>query len=164
MKVPEPVRRETRTMIERRGLMIGAALGFTAWSQVAAAQPANQALLATLMELEKASWQFVKDNNVAGMQNYLADDAVLIFGDGSRFTKAQFLKALPEFQLDSFTIAPNAEVKPWTPDVATLLYRLTYTSAMKGGKAATLKVMSASTYVRRNGKWWSVLYQETPSP
>ena len=51
-------------MIERRGLMIGAALGFTAWSQVTAAQPADQALLATLMELEKASWQFVKDKNL----------------------------------------------------------------------------------------------------
>ena len=71
---------------------------------------------------------------------------------------------MPDFRLDSFTIDPKAEVKVWTPDVATLLYRITYASAMKGGKAVTLKVMSASTYVRRNGKWWSVLYQETPTP
>jgi hypothetical protein len=35
---------------------------------------------------------------------------------------------------------------------------------MKDAKAVTLKVTSASTYVRRNGKWWSVLYQETPTP
>jgi hypothetical protein len=35
---------------------------------------------------------------------------------------------------------------------------------MKDAKAVTLKVASASTYVRRNGKWWSVLYQETPIP
>ena len=151
-------------MIARRGLAVGAASIVVAWSSMTMAQPADQALLATLMELEKSSWQFVKDGNVAGMQNYLADDALLIFGDGSRFTKAEFLKALPDFRLDSFTIDPKAEVKVWTPDVATLLYRLTYTSAMKGGKAATLKVTSASTYVRRNGKWWSVLYQETPSP
>ena len=35
---------------------------------------------------------------------------------------------------------------------------------MKNAKAVTFKVISASTYVRRDGKWWSVLYQETPTP
>ena len=148
-------------MIARRSLMIGAGLGVTAWSSMAAAQPA---LLATLMELEKGSWQYVKTRNLAGMQAYLADEAVLIFGDGSRYTKAEFLKALADFRLDSFTIAPNAQVKVWSPDVATLLYGITYASAMKDAKAVTLKATSASTYVRRNGKWWSVLYQETPTP
>jgi hypothetical protein len=152
-------------MIARRGLMIGAALGLTAWSSMATAQPADQAaLLGTLMELEKASWQYVKDRNLAGMQNYLADDGLLIFGDGSRYTKPEFLKAIPDFRLDSFTIDPKAEVKVWTPDVATLLYRIAYASAMKDAKAVTLKVASASTYARRNSKWWSVLYQETPTP
>jgi Domain of unknown function (DUF4440) len=153
-------------MLKRRSVMIGAAaMGVTAWSSMAAAQPADPAaLLATLMELEKGSWQFVKSKDLAGMRNYLADEAVLIFGDGSRYTKAEFLKAIPDFRLDSFTIAPNAEVKVWSPDVATLLYRITYASAMKDAKAVTLKVTSASTYVRRNGKWWSVLYQETLTP
>jgi len=145
--------------------MIGTALGLTAWSSTATAQPADPAaLLATLMELEKGSWQFVKSRNLAGMQNYLADDGLLIFGDGSRYSKAEFLKVIPDFRLDSFTIDPKAEVKVWTPDVATLLYRITCASAMKDAKAVTLKVTSASTYVRRNGKWWSVLYQETPTP
>ena len=70
-------------MIARRVLMIGAALGLTAWSSTVAAQPADPAaLLATLMELEKASWQFVKSKNLAGMQNYRADDGRLIFGEG----------------------------------------------------------------------------------
>jgi Domain of unknown function (DUF4440) len=153
-------------MMKRRGVVIGtAALGVAAWSSMAAAQPADPAaLLATLMELEKGSWQYVKSKDLAAMKNYLADEAVLIFGDGSRYTKAEFLKAIPDFTLDSFTIAPNAEVKVWSPDVATLLYRLTYASAMKDAKAVTLKVMSASTYVRRNSKWWSVLYQETQTP
>jgi hypothetical protein len=152
-------------MIERRGLMTGAALGLTGWSSMAAAQPADPAaLLGSLMALEKASWQYVKDRNLAGMQNYLADDGLLIFGDGSRYTKAEFLKGLADFRLDSFTIDPKAEVKVWTPDVAILLYRITYASAMKDAKAATLKVTSASTYVCRDGEWWSVLYQETPTP
>jgi hypothetical protein len=45
-----------------------------------------------------------------------------------------------------------------------LLYRLTYTTAMKNAKAVTFKVASASTYALRDAKWWSVLYQETPIP
>jgi len=152
-------------MMERRRLMVGAALAIAAGSSRASAQPADPAaLLATLMALEKGSWQFVKDKNVAGMQNYLADDALLIFAEGTRYGKAAFVKSLADFTLDSFTIDPTAEVKIWTPDVATLLYRLTYTSAMKNAKAVTFKVLSASTYVRRDGKWWSVLYQETPTP
>jgi hypothetical protein len=49
-----------------------------------------------------------------------------------------------------------------TPDVATLLYRVTYTSSVKGGPMTTVKTLSSSVYVRRDGKWWSVLYQESP--
>ena len=53
-------------------------------------------------------------------------------------------------------------VRMITPDVATLLYRVTYTSTFKGGAPETSKVISSSLYVRRDNKWWSVLYQETP--
>ena len=76
-------------MIARRGLMIGAALSLAATPSMAQPQPADPAnLLAYLMELEKGSWQYVKERNIAGMQNYLADDALLIFGDGSRYNVA----------------------------------------------------------------------------
>jgi hypothetical protein len=147
--------------------MIGAATAVIAWSQSAASQtqtPDQAALLGALMKLELESWQFLKEKNVAGAKDYLADDASLIFGDGTRYSKAEYLKVIPDFRLDSLNIEPNAEVRIWTPDVATLLYRATYASAIKDAKAATLKVMSSSTYVRRSGRWLSVLYQETPAP
>jgi hypothetical protein len=145
--------------------MLGTALGLACASSTAAAQPADKAaLLGTLMKLEVESWQFLKERNVAGAKDYLADDALLIFGDGTRYSKAEYLKVLPDFRLDSLTIEPNAELKIWTADVATLLYRVTYASALKDAKAVTIKATSASTYVRRDGKWLSVLYQETPIP
>jgi hypothetical protein len=131
----------------------------------AVAEPADKAaLLSALMKLEAASWQSLKDRNVSAMNKYLADDAVLIFGNGIHFTKAEFINAMPDIRLDSFTIEPNAEVKVWTPEVATLLYRITYTSAMKDANASTTKVLSSSTYVRSNGNWLSAIYQETPAP
>jgi len=45
--------------------------------------------------------------------------------------------------------------------VAILLYRVTYASSTKGAKPVTATVSAADTYVRRAGKWQSLLYQET---
>ena len=153
-------------MIARRGLMIAAALGLAVPPAMAQPHPADPSnLLAYLMELEKGSWEYVRAKNITGLQNYLADDALLIMGDGTRYTKAEFLRLVPDFKLVSLAIdARSAELKTLRPDVVTVLYRVTYASAVRNANAMTLKVMSASTYVRRGGKWWSVLYQETPSP
>ena len=152
-------------MIARRGFTLAAAGGLIAWSHEAAAQmPDRAALLATLMKLEVESWQFLKDKNVDAARDYLADDATLIFGDGTRYNKADYLKLIPDFRLDSITIEPNAELRIWSADVATLLYRVTYASALKEAKAVTMKAIASSTYQRRGAKWLSVLYQETPLP
>ena len=111
-----------------------------------------------LMQSEAESWEWVRTKNVAAMQNYFADDALLIFADGSRYGKAEFLKALPGTSIDNIVIdKATSGVIAISPDVATLLYKVSYKS---GG--TTYKAASASTYVRRNGKWLSVLYQETP--
>ena len=60
-------------------------------------------------------------------------------------------------------VEPTYAVRMLSPDVTTLLYRVTYTSTVTGGKPETMKVLSSSVYARRDGKWWSVLYQETPA-
>ena len=144
--------------------MLAVTTAAAAWSFGAMAQTADPAaLLKTLMDLEKESWQFVKDKNIAGMKDYMADDGLQIFSDGTRFDKTEFLKFMPDFRLDSISYDTAGEIKVWTPDVVTLLYRVTYASGVKDGKASTYKVVSSNTYVRRNGKWWSVLYQETPA-
>lgn len=152
-------------MIAGRRVLIAMAAGVAAWSSGALAQTADPAaLLKTLMDLEKESWQFVKDKNIAGMKDYMADDGLQIFSDGTRFDKPEFLKFMPDFRLDSLTYDSPGEIKVWTQDVVTLFYRVTYASGVKDGKAATYKVAASNTYVRRSGKWWSVLYQETPAP
>ena len=145
-------------MIDRRGLLAGAAVGLA--SAAALAQDDKAKLRDTLLELEIGSWQFTKDKNVAAMNGFLADDAVLIFFDGSRFTKPQMVKF--DFQVTSFNVdRKSAELLMATPDVAILLYRVTYTSSTKGSASTTATVSAADTYVRRGGKWLSLLYQET---
>lgn len=115
------------------------------------------------MALETGSWQHIKDRDLAGMNGFLADDAILIFADGSRLTKAQYIATIPEQTLTAFAIAGGSEVVRASPDVATLIYKVTYTSAMKGQKPETLTVLSTSTFALRGGTWISTLYQETPS-
>src|SRR5262249_19601655 len=114
-----------------------------------------------LMRREKDSWEMVKKKNLAGLRDYFADDAVLIFNDGARFSKAEFLKIVPDFRLDSYAIEGAGDVGGLTPDAATLIYRITYTSAIKDSKLTKVTVLASSSYVRRDGKWLSVVYQET---
>jgi hypothetical protein len=155
-------------MIARRSLLIGGTAMLagmsTAFAQApAGAPPADlMKLRDELMALEKGSWDFMRDNNVDGMKNFLGDDALLIFGDGNRYNKRQTLELMKDFKLLSIAIEPTYAVRMLSSDVATLLYRVTYTSSVKGGKPETIKVLSSSVYARRDGKWWSVLYQETP--
>jgi hypothetical protein len=145
-------------MIERRGLLVGAAIGLASAS--ALAQDDKAKLRDTLLELEIASWQYTKEKNVAAMNGFLADDAVLIFYDGSRYTKPQFVKF--DFQVASFTVdRKSAELLVATPDVAILLYRVTYASGTKGAAPTTATVSASDTYVRRGGKWLGLFYQET---
>ncbi len=145
-------------MIDRRGLLAAAGVGLAAMP--ALAQDDKTKLRDALLALEIGSWQFTKDKNAAAMNGFLADDAVLMFYDGSRFTKAQFVKF--EFDIASFNVdRSSAQVLVASPDVALLLYKVTYASAMKGGKPTTATVNASDTYVRRGGKWQSLYYQET---
>ena len=149
-------------MTARRSLMLGGALALAGVPAAFAQTPDVMKLREELMALEKGSWGFMRDKNYDAMKDFLGDDVLLIFGDGTRYNKRQMLEMMKDFALVSLDIEPTYAVRLLSPDVATLLYRVTYTSTMKGGKPETAKVLSSSVYARRGGKWWSVLYQETP--
>jgi hypothetical protein len=148
-------------MIARRSLMIGVMAAAGAWPALAQTQDVAK-LREELIELEKGSWGFMRDKNYEGMRNFLADDALLIFSDGSRYNKRQTLDLMKSFTMvGDVAIEPSYAVRLITPDVATLLYRATYTSSMFGATPQVAMVQASSVYVRRDGKWWSVLYQES---
>ena len=151
-------------MIGRRAAILGGAIALGALAAPAIAQSQDMTKLREeLMALEKDSWGFMHDRNYDGMKNFLGDDALLIFSDGSRYNKRQTLELMKDFALvGDIAVEPTYAVRMLSADVATLLYRVTYTSTMFGGKPQTVMVLSSSVYARRDGKWWSVLYQETP--
>ncbi|BBK33241.1 uncharacterized protein DUF4440 [Stella humosa] len=152
-------------MIGRRSLVaaaIAAALALGGCTTPAVEGGAGEeALHDRLLALETGSWGYVRDRDQAAMRAFVADDVLLIFGDGSRYDKEQYVASLADQTLSDLRIW-NSRVIPITPDVATLTYRVRYTSAVKQAKPEIVRAEVTSTYVRRGGQWMSVIYQETP--
>ena len=149
-------------MAKRRDVLIGSLLGAAAVVGPALAQEVDTVKLREeLMVLEKASWGFMRDKNLEGMRNYLTDDGLLIFADGKRYDKREILALMPDFRLDSIAYDPNYSVRVVAPGVAILLYKVTYTASVKGGRPETVTSHSSNLYVRRNNRWWSLHYQES---
>ncbi|MBA4189258.1 MAG: hypothetical protein C0467_14775 [Planctomycetaceae bacterium] len=149
-------------MFAKHTFLLGFVLALVGVAPVRADDAADRAKLRdTLMEREVESWVMMKKKDVAAMKEYLADDVVLIFYDAVRLHKPEMLKLMPDYKLDSFTVEGKPDIVMPTADVATLIYRITYTSAVKDEKPRKVTVVSSSTYVRRGGKWVSIFYQET---
>jgi hypothetical protein len=144
-------------MIGRRSLATLAALGLAG-----TAARAQQPLRDELMALERASWEALKERDRAAMRRLLADDALLIFADGSRYDKREMLDYVTNYRLDSYRIEPTYAVRTLSSAVAALLYRVTSRGAERFDRTTTERVLASSLYVRRDGLWRSVLYQETP--
>jgi hypothetical protein len=116
-----------------------------------------------LMALEERDWAYMKARDRAALRRFLADDLLQIFADGNRYYKDEFLDYLTNYRLDSYEIEPASEVHQIDPTVAALVYRVTSRGRPRDDWTKTEKVVATSLYVRRNGQWTSVLYQETPS-
>ena len=150
-------------MIARRSLALAAVLGFAGTTTRAQDRPDTATLREQLMALERESWEYVRTRNRAALRRLLADDALLILADGTRYSKSEILGyVMPDYRLDSFEIEPTYAVRMISPDVAALLYRVTSRGAARFDRTTTDKVRASSVYVRRGGQWKSVLYQETP--
>lgn len=139
-----------------------ALLGLAAAPVCAQERPDIAKLREELMALERQSWEILKAHDRAAARRLLPDDAQQIYVGGQRYFKSEILNQMPDYRLDSYEIDPTYGLRMITPDVAALLYRVTAQGASRHDRTITTKVLASSIYVRRDGKWWSVLYQETP--
>ncbi len=115
---------------------------------------------AKIIELEKQAWQEWKNKNTSFVQNYLADDAFHVYGDGV-VDKTQIVNSLPNCEYKSFSL-DNFKFRLLDKNSALLNYTATQDTTCYGKKHAT-NIRGTSVYVRRGGKWLSLLYMETPA-
>ncbi len=140
--------------------VIMVALLTSAHTPTADAGGANDGTAAQVISLEKKGWEALKKQDVEGLAGMTADDFVGIFDDGSRVTKDELLKTLPDFRVTKYDLSDIKAVRV-TRDVVLLTFKAKYTTKTKGQDAATKSVHAASEWVRRDGKWLNVFYQET---
>jgi len=149
-------------MTTRRSLVLAGLLGLAVPPARAQDKPDVAALREQIMALEKESWEYLRTRDRAAMRRFLPDDAVLIFS-GQRYDKDEMLAHIANYRLERYEIGPTYGLRVIGPHAAVLIYRVTSRGATRFDRTATDKVLATSLYVRRNGRWRAVLYQETPS-
>jgi hypothetical protein len=117
---------------------------------------------ATLVALEKRGWEAWKNKDSTAYRAVLADDAISNGRTGVA-TLAQMVTGLKDCEVRSFAFDEGTfRVTSIAPNVALLTFKATQ-DATCGGTAAPTPVWASSLYVRRNGEWRSIFYQETPA-
>jgi RNA polymerase sigma factor (sigma-70 family) len=124
-----------------------------------AAPGKKERLVDTLLALEKRGWEATKKKDVATLRKIHPEDFVAILSDGTRYTREDFFKAFPLFKIKKYSLS-DVRLLPLGPDAAILIYKAE-SQAVVLGEPYTEETQFSSTWVRRNGVWQNVFYQET---
>jgi hypothetical protein len=108
---------------------------------------------------EISTWEFGKTKNFAGLKEILADDYTAYFGKNS-MNKNDVIRTFQNSIIKDYRLS-NIKLKPVTTDVAIIYYELNQDVMDENGDKWTPYVASSATYVKRDGVWKSVFYQET---
>ena len=144
-------------------LLVGAIV-MTATASAARAQTAaDEALRAELTALERASWEATVRDDKEFFRGYMAPEFKGFFADGSVAGREEFLRNLDDFHLTRYSMGDVSMLRI-NEHAVMVLYRASFASIHKGKQLAQSDVESSSLYVRRDGKWLEIFYQETAIP
>jgi uncharacterized protein (TIGR02246 family) len=118
-----------------------------------------------LVAFDKALWAGWDSGDATAFKEHLTDDHVqAVAGAGIVHGKDKIIAGLdPDAcEVQSFDFQ-EINLRQLTDDVVLLSYVATQDAACGGAKLPP-KVYATSVYVRRDGKWLSAAYQETPLP
>lgn len=105
-------------------------------------------------------WEFSKTKQLDKLREILADDYTGYFSTGS-MRPSDVLNLLRKTNFTDYHLS-NINVKPIAEDVAIITYNALQDVTGADGIKWIPEVASAATYVKRNGVWYSVFYQEMP--
>jgi hypothetical protein len=122
--------------------------------------PSDPVLRDSLVALERQSWEAWKNRDGKFFEGFLSDDHVEI-GFGGVTNKVTVVAGVgsPVCVVKSYSV-DQFELKRLGPDTALLTYYADQDTAC-GGKPVPSPVWVGSLYVRRGGRWWNAVYQQT---
>jgi RNA polymerase sigma factor (sigma-70 family) len=126
---------------------------------IPAAHARAEGQLDALLALEKRVWEASKKNDVEGLRKLCTEDYVAIYSDGTRLTLDEFCLMLLFVEIRSYSLS-EVRLVSLGPDAAILLYKAKSQTVVLG-ETLDEQTQHSSTWVRRNGEWRNVFYQET---
>ena len=121
----------------------------------------NAALEKSLQSDEQAGWQAWKDHNVKPVEGMISNDSINIADGMMTKGKEQVLKAMtePGCAVNSFSLSDFSYL--WLDKDTVIMTYTAIQDATCGGKKQPGKVIAASVWQKKNGKWMSPFHQET---
>ena len=117
-------------------------------------------LLGELTALERASWEAAVHDDKEFFRSYMAPEFKGFFADGTVANREDFLRNMDDFHLVKYTMGEVTMMRI-NEDAVMILYRAGFEGVHKGKTITQAGVESSSLYVRRDGKWLEIFYQET---
>jgi uncharacterized protein (TIGR02246 family) len=114
-----------------------------------------------LLAQERKLIDAINKKNAVALRELLAEEAMSITASGGRVSKDQIVSGLEKLSFTDYRIS-DVETVNVSPDVAILTYKFSWTGGVRGKPANRTTAYATSVWKRRDGKWRSVFYQETP--
>ena len=109
---------------------------------------------------EISVWEYSKTKQLDKLREILADDYTGYFVTGN-MQPSDVINLLRNSTFTSYHLS-NINVKPIAENVAIISYHVMQDVTGADGIKWLPELAAASTYVKRNGVWYSVFYQEMP--
>ncbi len=112
-----------------------------------------------IIDREIKTWEYSKTKELDKLKEILADDYVGYFGR-KIMNENDVIQSLQKATVYSYQVK-DIKVKPLSESVAIVYYTADQKGVSEDGTLWVPKVAAAATYVKRNGIWYSIFYQET---
>jgi hypothetical protein len=121
-------------------------------------EPTRNSVSNEVMDKEMLAWELTKKKDKSNLANLLSEDFAEITDDGL-FDKAGVLA-----NLDNLTVTDYAptdfKIRNLAPNTIQLIFKVTVTGTFKG-KAFQNHNYASSLWMKRDGRWQNVFFQET---
>ena len=105
-------------------------------------------------------WEFSKTKQYDKLREIMADDYIGYFTTGN-MQPTDVINLLRKSTFTEYHLS-NITVKPIANDVAIIFYNALQDVTGADGNKWLPEIAASSTYVKRNGIWYAVFYQEMP--